>query len=89
MADQQLPYTVLEGVDDGQQNAVLSNWPKHHIGHDDGGSDEPADEGYASWTNTVLGDELVTRGLPNRGNKAALVARLEADDEATAAAAES
>lgn len=38
-------------------------------------------ENYGGWTNAQLRYELSTRSLPQHGNKADLVARLEASDE--------
>ena len=78
MANQQLPYTVLEGVDDGRQNAVLSNWPGHHAGHEDGGRDGGA---YDHLKVAELREALGARDLVTAGTKPELIARLVADDE--------
>lgn len=43
--------------------------------------EEEEDEGYQSWTNEQLREELDSRELSTTGNKADLVARLEEDDE--------
>jgi hypothetical protein len=42
-------------------------------------------DNYGGWTNAQLRYELSTRGLPQHGNKAELVARLEASDEGSVA----
>lgn len=46
---------------------------------DDG--DDPDDENYAKWRKDDLIEECEERGLDTSGNKDALVARLEADDQ--------
>jgi hypothetical protein len=42
--------------------------------------EDDEDEGYASWTNDELREELGRRELETSGNKADLVARLEESD---------
>lgn len=47
---------------------------------DDPDGDGDDDSDYSEWSNDELAAELQERGLPKSGNKAELIARLEADD---------
>lgn len=50
---------------------------------DDSDSDEE-DEDYTEWSETELREECEARGLPTRGSKKALIARIEKDNAAAA-----
>ena len=49
---------------------------------EDFSSEGSEEEGYESWTNAELSEELERRGLTKSGTKAEMVARLTEDDAA-------